>query len=88
MATHKQQPKPQNDTQAGDTAAAASKEPETAKDQDEGTIVYVTASSSRRRIGRRFPAGQKVPVNWDKLSEKQQQALVDDTVLHLSPKPE
>lgn len=47
-------------------------------------ILIVTASSSRRRIGRRFPAGVPVEISADELSEAEIKELMTDPVLNLT----
>lgn len=49
-------------------------------------VLIVTASSSRRRIGRRFPAGEPVEIPADELTESQIKELMADPVLNLTPK--
>lgn len=49
-------------------------------------VLIVTASSSRRRIGRRFSAGEPVEIPADELTESQIKELMADPVLNLTPK--
>lgn len=49
-------------------------------------VLIVMASSSRRRIGRRFPAGEPVEIPADELTESQIKELMADPVLNLTPK--
>lgn len=49
-------------------------------------VLIVTASSSRRRIGRRFPAGEPVEIPADELTDGQLKELMADPVLNLTPK--
>lgn len=59
----------------------APKQDDTAK----GPVITVTASSNRRREGRRFPKGQPVEIHASELSEDQWRAIMADPVLQVSP---
>ena len=54
-------------------------------DERRGPIITITASASRRRVGRRFPKDVGVEIATSELTEDEWKVIAADPVLHITP---